>query len=48
MKGMAKYIDFEILETGSNDVPMWYDSYLIARKPLSDNTIELEKRMDNL
>lgn len=48
MKGMAKYIDFEILETPTNDIPLWKDSCLIARKPSNDKTVELEKRMDNL
>lgn len=48
MKAMANYIDFEIIETKSNDVPMWRDSTLIARKPLNDKNVELEKRMDNL
>lgn len=35
MKNLAKYVDFEILEYGTNLAPNsspWYDSYLIAKK----------------
>lgn len=36
VKAFAKYIKFEIIETGSSDIPLWKDSSIIAKKPKSD------------
>lgn len=57
MESLAKYIDFEILESGtntSNENP-WHDSYVIAKKRgntpadlLSDKMDELEKELDQI
>lgn len=46
MKAMANYINFEILETGTNfkDGP-WHDSYLIARKPENRDLVKLKNKI---
>lgn len=49
MKAMAKYIDLNIIETGTNtEADPWYDSHLIARKPDNASIDYLENKMDNL
>ena len=51
MKGIAKYINFEILEVGTNFDEIsdpWFDSYLIAKKPIYGIVDDLSDRMDNL
>lgn len=49
MKSMAKYINFTVLETGTNtkDGP-WHDSHLIAKKPESGTQEDLECKIDTL
>ena len=50
MKAMAKYIDFQVLETGtrSDDVNQWNDSHLIAKKSDSVSLDDLENKIDTL
>lgn len=50
MESMAKYIDFKILESGtnnSNENP-WNDSHVIAKKRGNKSTDKLSDKMDNL
>ena len=47
MKAMAKYIDFEVLEAGTDfDAHTWQDSYLVAKKP--EKMKNLEDKMNSL
>lgn len=49
MKAMAKYVNFNIIEYGTNFDEVsdpWYDSFLVARKPASTTVDELNNRMD--
>ncbi len=47
MKAMAKYIDFEVLEAGTDfDAHTWQDSYLVAKKP--EKMKSLEDKMSSL
>jgi len=49
MKAMAKYINFQVIEYGTNFDEVsnpWYDSFLVARKPSSTSTDELNNRLD--
>lgn len=49
MKAMAKYINFQVIECGTNFDEIsdpWYDTFLVARKPASTNLDELNNRMD--
>ncbi|WP_405269135.1 class I SAM-dependent methyltransferase [Methanobrevibacter sp.] len=51
MKSMAKYINFQVLETGtrvSDDAKPWYDSYLIAKKSESVSFDDLDNRITRL
>lgn len=51
MEGMAKYINFQVLEKGTNldefSKP-WYDTFLVAKKPEHASVEDLENKMDNL
>jgi len=49
MKAMAKYINFQVIEYGTNFDEVsnpWYDSFLVARKPSSSSADELNNRLD--
>ena len=49
MKAMAKYVNFHIIEFGTNFDEVsdpWYDSFMVARKPSSTTVDELNNRMD--
>lgn len=49
MKAMAKYINFQVIEYGTNFDEVsnpWYDSFLVARKPSSTSADELKNRLD--
>jgi len=49
MKAMAKYINFQVIEYGTNFDEVsnpWYDSFLVARKPSSTSADELNNRLD--
>lgn len=49
MKAMAKYINFNVIEYGTNFDKIsdpWYDSFLVARKPASTSVDELNNRLD--
>ena len=49
MKAMAKYINFQVIEFGTNFDKIsdpWYDSFLVAKKPLNTTADELNNRMD--
>ena len=51
VRAMAKYIKFDILESGTNLDEIsdpWYDSYVVARKPGGENKNDLEERMDDI
>lgn len=51
MKAMAKYIDFKIIEFGTNTDKIsnpWYDSYLVAKKSEMEYQMDLNKQMDTL
>ena len=51
MQAMAKYINFEVLEFGTNFDKIsdpWYDSFLVSKKPGSGSVENLENKMDNL
>lgn len=51
MKSMAKYINFRVLEYGTNLDEIshpWYDTYMVAKKSEDDTVIELETRIDTL
>lgn len=51
MKAMAKYINFNIMEYGTNFDKIsdpWYDTFLVARKPSKDNITDLNNKMDSL
>ena len=49
MKAMAKYINFQVIEYGTNHDEIsdpWYDTFLVARKPESTDINDLNNRMD--
>ena len=51
MKAMAKYINFNVIEYGTNFDEIsdpWYDSFLVARKPENISADDLKDKMDNL
>lgn len=50
MESLAKYIDFEILESGTNesDENPWHDSYVIAKKKKENLTNKLTEKMEEL
>ena len=51
VRSLMKYIDFEILESGTTEDEIsdpWYDSYVIAKKPREYSTKELQNRVDTL
>ena len=49
MKAMAKYINFTILETGTDQKSKpWHDSYLIAKKPDIGTKQNLETRINDI
>lgn len=50
MESLAKYIDFRILESGTNDSDenQWHDSHVIARKKGNKSTDKLCDKMDEL
>lgn len=51
MKSMAKYINFRVIEYGTNFDEIsnpWYDSFLVAKKPENASITELEQKMDTL
>ncbi|WP_298523224.1 class I SAM-dependent methyltransferase [uncultured Methanobrevibacter sp.] len=48
MKSLAKYVDLKVIEAGTNtDISSkpWFDSYLIAKKPVD---LSFEHRLDSL
>lgn len=50
-RSLAKYVKFEILESGTNKDKVshpWYDSFVIARNPPSNGNSELENRIENI
>ena len=51
MKAMAKYINFNVIEYGTNFDEVsdpWYDTFLVSRKPEGGSVEDLENKMDNL
>jgi len=51
MKAMAKYINFNVIECGTNFDEVsdpWYDTFLVSRKPEGGSVEDLENKMDNL
>ena len=49
MKAMAKYINFQVIEYGTNFDEIsdpWYDTFLVARKPESADVGDLNNRID--
>lgn len=50
MESMAKYIDFKVLESGTNagNENPWHDSYVIAIKKENGNTDKLSDKMDEM
>ena len=51
MKAMAKYINFRVIEYGTNFDEIsdpWYDTFLVAKKPESADINDLEEKMDSL
>lgn len=51
MRSLAKYVDFDILESGTNETETenpWHDSFVIAQKPFENTSDELDRRMDKL
>lgn len=49
MKAMAKYVNFQVIEYGTNFDEVsdpWYDSFLVAKKPESTSVDELNNRLD--
>lgn len=48
MKSLAKYVDFKVIEAGTNtdgSSKPWFDSYLIAQKPVD---LSVERRLNTL
>lgn len=48
MRSLAKYVDFRVIEAGTNmdgSSKPWFDSYLIAKKPVD---LSFEHRLDTL
>ena len=51
MKSMGKYINFDVIEYGTNfdeSASPWQDSYLVAKKPESGSTDDLENKVYSL
>ncbi len=51
MKAMAKYINFRVIEYGTNFDKIsdpWYDTFLVAKKSESTDIDELEHKIDSL
>ena len=51
MKAMAKYINFRVIEYGTNFDKIsdpWYDTFLVAKKSESTDIDDLEHKMDSL
>lgn len=51
MKAMAKYINFQVIESGTNFDEIsdpWYDTFLVAKKPDGANVIALEHKIETL
>ena len=51
MKAMAKYINFRVIEYGTNFDKIsdpWYDTFLVAKKSESTDIQDLEHKMDSL
>lgn len=51
MKSMAKYINFNVIEYGTNFDEIsnpWFDTFLVARKPETSDINDLENKMDIL
>ena len=51
MKAMAKYINFRVIEYGTNFDKIsdpWYDTFLVAKKSESADIQDLEHKMDSL
>ena len=51
MKAMAKYINFRVIEYGTNFDEIsdpWYDTFLVAKKSESTDIDDLEHKMDSL
>lgn len=51
VRSLAKYVKFEILESGTTTDEIsnpWYDSFVIAKKPGHGSKSDLENRMDNI
>lgn len=51
MKAMAKYINFNVIEYGTNFDEIsspWYDTFLVAKKSESIEITDLEQKMDTL
>ena len=49
MKAMARYIKFQIIEYGTNFDEVsnpWYDSFLVAKKPVGTTIDELNDKLD--
>lgn len=49
MKAMARYINFQVLEYGTNFDKVsdpWYDTFMVAKKAESTSVSELNNRMD--
>ena len=51
MKALAKYVDFQVIEYGTNLDEIshpWYDTFLVAAKSNSKDMSDLNVKMDNL
>ena len=51
MKAMAKYINFRVIEYGTNFDKIsdpWYDTFLVAKKSENTDIQDLEHKMDSL
>ena len=51
MKSMAKYINFNVIEFGTNFDKIsdpWYDTFLVSKKPEPGSVEDLENKLDNL
>lgn len=51
MKAMAKYINFKVIEYGTNFQKIsdpWYDSFLVAKKPEKNDLEHLKQEMESL
>lgn len=51
MKAMAKYINFQVIESGTNMDEIsdpWYDTFMVSRKADGTTVSDLEHKMDTL